>query len=133
MGADEGEKAELLFRGADRGKVDFPEIEVGIEEGDAVGVLAVLRAKLADDADFGFLVALGPAEDELLLGGKLVAGEEAGAVKAEEDSGGGLGKDFAVQIAPDEEDGNFFRDAARAAHNLWWQERGQREGSGGTI
>jgi len=112
MGADEREKAELPFHGADRRKVNFPEIEVGIEEGDAVGVLAVLRAKLADDADFGFLVALGPAEDELLFGGELVAGEEAGAMKAEEDGGGELGKDFAVQIAPDEEDGNFSRDAA---------------------
>ena len=133
MGADEGEEAELPFRSAGRGKVDFPEIEAGIEEGDTVGVLSVLRAELADDADFGFLVALGPAEDEFLFRGELVAGEEAGAMKAEEDSGGGLGKDFAVQVAPDEEDGNFFRDASRAAHNLWWQERGQREGSGGTI
>ena len=76
------EKAELAFHGADRGKVDFPEIEIGIEEGDAVGVQAGLLAELADDADFGFLVALGPAEDELLFGGELVAGEEAGTVKA---------------------------------------------------
>ncbi len=29
-----------------------------------VGVLVVLRADLADDADFGFLVALGPAQDK---------------------------------------------------------------------
>ncbi len=47
-------------------------------------------------------------------------------MKAEDDGGGGLGKDFAVQVAPDEEDGDLFRDASRAAHNLWWQERGQR-------
>jgi len=53
------------------------------------------------DADFGFLVGLGPAEDELLFGRELVAGEEACAVKAEENGGCGLGKDFAVQVAPD--------------------------------
>lgn len=133
MSADEGEMAELPFHSADRREVNSPEIEVLVEEGDAVGVRAVLLAELADDVDIGFLVALRPAEDKLLLGGKLMAGEEAGAVKAEQDRGGGIGKDFAVQVAPDEEDGDFFRDAARAAHNLWWQERGQREWRGETI
>jgi hypothetical protein len=91
-----------------------------------------LRAEVADDADFGFLVFFGPAKDELLLRGKLVAGKKAGAVKAEEDGGGVLGEDAAIQIGTDEEDGDFFRDAGRATHNLWWQERGQRGGSGET-
>ena len=133
MAANEGEKPQLPFRGSDGRKVDVPEIEVGIEEGDAVGVLAVLRAELADDTDFGFLVLIGPAEEELLFGGELVAGEDAGAVKAEEDGIGGLGKDFAIQVAPDEEDGDFFRDASAAAHNQWWQAGGQREGRGRTF
>jgi len=124
--ADEGEKAELLFDFADWGKVDFPEIEILVEEGYAVGVLAGLFAKVADDADFGFFVFFGPAKDELLLRGKLVAGKNAGAVKAEEDGGGVLGEDAAVQIAADEEDGNFFRDAGRATHKLWWQACGQK-------
>ena len=115
---DEGDKAELLFDFADGRKVDFPEIEMEIEESDAVGVLAGLFAEVADDADFGFLVLFGPAKDELLLGGKLVAGKNAGAVKAEENGGGGLGENAAVQIAADEEDGNLFRDAGRATHNL---------------
>ena len=44
-----------------------------------------------------------------------------------------LGKDFAAEVAPDEEDGDFLRNASAAAHNLWWQGRGQREGRGGTI
>ena len=59
-------------------------------------------------------------------GGELVAGEDASAMKAEEDSGGMLGKDFAAEVAPDEEDGDFLRNASAAAHNLWWQARGQR-------
>ena len=53
-----------------------------VEEGDAVGVVPVLGTDLADDANFGFLVALRPAEDELLFGRELVAGEDASAMKA---------------------------------------------------
>lgn len=65
--ADEREKAELHFQGADGWEVDLPEIKIRIEEGHAVGVLAGLRAKVADNADFRFLVLSGPAKDELLL------------------------------------------------------------------
>jgi len=133
VAADEGEKAQLSLRGADQRKVNFPEIEVGIEEGDAVGVVPVLGTHLADDANFGFLVALRPAKDKLLFGRELVAGEDASTVKAEEDGGGVLGEDFAAEVAPDEEDGDFLGNASAAAHNLWWQAGGQREGRGGTI
>ena len=133
VAADEGEKAQLPLRGADRRKVNFPEIEILVEEGDPVGVVPVLGTHLADDADFGFLVALRPAKDELLFGRELVAREDASAMKAEEDSGGMLGKDFAAEVAPDEEDGDFLGNASAAAHNLWQQGRGQKEGRGGTI
>jgi len=112
---------------------DFPEIEIEIEESNAAGVAARLFANLADDADVGLLVFVGPAEDELLFGGKLVAGKNAGAVKAEENSGSALGKHAAVQIGADQEDGDFFGDAGRAAHDLWWQARGQRSGKRKTI
>jgi hypothetical protein len=54
-------------------------------------------------------------------------------VEAEEDRGGGFGEDFPAQVAPDEEDGDFLKNASAAAHNLWWQEWGQERGSGGTI
>ena len=47
-----------------------------------------------------------------------MAGKNAGAVKAEKDGGGVLGEDAAAQIGADEEDGNLFRDASAAAHNL---------------
>jgi hypothetical protein len=36
-----------------------------------------------------------------------------------------LGENAAIQIAADEEDGNFFRNASAAAHNQWWQACGQ--------
>ncbi len=47
-----------------------------------------------------------------------MAGKNAGAVKAQEDGSGVLGENAAIQIAADEEDGNLFRDASAAAHNL---------------
>ena len=47
------------------------------------GVLTGALAEMADDADVGFLVFFGPAEDELLFRGKFVAGENAGTVEAE--------------------------------------------------
>jgi len=131
--ADEREKAELQFQGTDRRKVDFPETEIGIEEGYAVGVLARLCADAADHADFRLFVLLGPAKEELLLRGKLMAGKNACAVKAEENGGGGLGKDATIQIAANEEDGDLLRDASAAAHNLWWQVEGQRRGKGGQF
>src|SRR5712692_2730110 len=65
--ADEGEEAKLLFQGADGREVDSPEIEMGIEEGHAIGVPAGLLADMADNADFGFSVFFRPAKDELLL------------------------------------------------------------------
>jgi len=115
-GTDERDETELFFAAGDGRKIDFPEIEIEVEESNAVGVAARLFANLADDADVGLLVFVGPAEDELLFGGKLVAGKNAGTVKAEENSGSALGKHAAVQIGADEEDGDFFGDAGRAAH-----------------
>lgn len=132
-GTDERDKTELSFDGADGRKIGFPEVEVGIEESDAVGVAASLRADVTNDADVGFFIALGPTKDELLLGGKLVAREDAGAVKTEEDGLGGFGEDAAIQIAADEEDGDFFRDASAAAHNLLWQASGQKRESDASI
>jgi len=93
----------------------------------------LLRAKLADDADFRFDVAIGAAKDELLFGGKLVMGNDASAVEAEENGVGGLGENLAVEIAADQEDGDFFRDAAAAAHNLLWHAGGHEGVRGGSI
>lgn len=131
--ADERDLAQFHFQGTDGRKIDLPEIDVGIEEGHAVSVAAGLRADVADDADFRFLVFFRPAKDEFLFGREFVAGEDAGAVTAEENGGGRLGKDTAVQVAPDEEDGDFLRNAAAAAHNLWWQGGGHRGAGGGPI
>jgi hypothetical protein len=132
-GTDNGDETELGFERGDGRKIGFPKVEIGIKESCAVGVAAGLRADVTDDADVGFFIALGPAKDELLFGGKLVAREDAGAVKTEDDGFGGLGEDAAVQIAADEEDGNFFRDASAAAHNLLWQAGGQKGESGAPI
>ena len=66
---------------------------------------------MANNADFRFAVFFGPAEDEFLLGGKFVAGEDAGAMKAKKNGGSRFGEDAAVQIGADEEDGDLFGDA----------------------
>ena len=80
-GTDDRDKTELGFERGDGRKIGFPKVEIGIEESRAVSVLAGLRADVTDDADVGFFIALGPAKDELLFGGKLVAREDAGAVE----------------------------------------------------
>ena len=131
--AHDGEQAHFDFQRADGGEVDFPEIEMGIEEGHAIGMTAGFCANMADDADFGFFVFFRPTQNELLFGRKFVAGEDAGAIPAEEDRSGVLREDAPVQVTPDEEDGDFLRDASAAAHNLWWQGKGQRIGAGGPI
>lgn len=131
--AHQGQQAGFDFRGGERRKFHAPEIQVGINEGQAVGVDAIRGAHFADDADGSFAVAIGATKDELLLGRKLVMRNDAGAVEAEKDGVGGLGENFAVEIAADQEDGNFFRDAASDTHNLQWQLTSQRRGRGGTF
>ena len=93
----------------------------------------MLRAELTDDADFRFDVALGATKDELLFRRKLVMGNDAGAVEAEENGVSGLRENLAVEIAADQEDGNLFRNAAAATHNLLWHAGGQEETGGGSI
>jgi hypothetical protein len=131
--ADEREEAAFHFGGGQGRKVDVPKLQIWIGEGNAVGVNTLLSAELADDADFGFDVAIGAAKDELLLGGKFVMGNDAGTVEAEENGVGGLGEDFAVEIAADQEDGNLFRNAAAATHNLLWHACGHEGVRGGSF
>lgn len=80
---------------------------------------------MADDANFRFLVALGPTEDEFLFGREFVAGKNAGAVKTEEDGMSVLRENPTAEIAADQEDGNFFGNASSAAHNLLWHVESQ--------
>ena len=131
--ADQREEAAFHFVGRQGRKLDVPEFQAGINEGNAVGVDALLRAELADDPDFRFLVAIRSAKDHLLFGAELMAGKDARAVEAEEDGLGGLGENAAVEIAADQDDGDFLRNAAAAAHNLLWQACGQSRGRGETI
>ena len=123
--AGEREEAAFQFGGRHGRKVDVPKLQAGIHEGYAVGVEALVRAELADDADFRFDIAIRATKDELLFGRKLVMGNDAGAVEAEEHGVGGLRENFAVEIAADQEDGDFFGDASSDAHNLLWQASGQ--------
>jgi hypothetical protein len=82
-GTDQRQKAEFLFGVADGRKIDAPEVQVLVEESDAVSVLAGLLANVPDHANFYFAVFFRPAKDKLLLRRELVAGKKASAVKTE--------------------------------------------------
>ena len=65
--ADQGKYAEFLFFRRGRRKLHLPEIFHVIKERNALGVGAGVLANLADDADFRFFVAFGPAKNHLLF------------------------------------------------------------------
>lgn len=127
--ADQSEYAEFLFLWCRWGKLHLPEIFNVVKKGNAVPVNAGVFADLANHADFGFFVALGPAQNHFLFGAKFVPGEQAGAVKAEESRLRFFGKDSTFQIGADQNDGNLFGDASASAHNLLWQGKGHKRNS----
>ena len=131
--ADQSENAEFLFLRGGRREFHLPEIHNGIKKSNAVGVDAGVLTDLADHADFRFFVALGPAKNHLLFGGKLVPGKKACAVEAEENRLGWLGEDLARQVGADQDNGNLFGDASASAHNLLWQEEGHTQTAVGPI
>ena len=82
-GADEAEHAEFLFARRSGRKFCFPEFQLRVEEGNTVREMVVCRVELTHNANISFLVLGRPAQDKLLLGRKLVFGNNAGAVQAE--------------------------------------------------
>lgn len=134
--ADQREVAEFLFLWRRRGESHLPEIFHVIKERNVVGVYAGVVgviSDLADDADFRFLVAFGPAKNHLLFGRKLVPGKKAGTVEAEENGLRFLGENLACQVGADQDDGNLFGDASASAHNLLWQKEGHTQTAVGPI
>jgi hypothetical protein len=71
----------------------FPEIERGVEEGDAVTWR--LGGDFSDGADFGFAKGDQGAEGHLLFGNEFVSRENTGAVKTEDDGVNFFGEDAA--------------------------------------
>jgi hypothetical protein len=122
--AREGEAADLRFVVLGRGKFHAPEVEVGVHEGDAMNIAAGLAADLADEAHFGFFRRAGETERENFVRREAVFGKHAGAVAAEHNGFGPLGKDFAGSVGTEQNDGEFFGDATAAAsamhdHSPW--------------
>ena len=122
IATSQGITAEFPLDGRNRRKLYFPEVLHRIGEGDSIGIATGVCADLADHANFRFLVALGPAQNEFLFRREFVLRNDARAKKAKHHSLGRLGKNLAVQIGTDKKDGNFLRDAAASAHNLLWQD-----------
>src|SRR5580704_7807719 len=88
----------ILFRNG--GKVDAPKVGgAGIGEGHAVGVGLAFGTDAANDADQSFFVGIEVANDNFLLGGELIGGNDARAVAAEEDGFGHFREAFAIHVA----------------------------------
>lgn len=118
-------REEMLLLG--RRKIDLPEIESGIRESNAVDVAARVFAEMTDEANFSFATSAGKAHGKGFVGGEFVAGEDAGAVTAENESAGLFGEDAAGSVRAEENDWNFLRDAAASAHTIHkWPLGGQR-------
>src|SRR5262249_15562968 len=124
--ADQGEYPELSFARGQRWKLDLPELQLWIKEGNSVGESVVAGTKLADYPNVSFLVSRRPAQHKLLFRRKLVFGSHTGAMEAEQHGVGALRENFALQIGADEEDRDLLGDAAAPAHALLWQPEGQR-------
>ena len=66
--------ARFLFPFGNGGKVDAPEVDIGwIHKSHAVGVNLVFGTNASHHADESFFVGIEIANDDLLLGGKLIA------------------------------------------------------------
>src|SRR5712692_5034610 len=75
-----------------------------------------MSAQITDDANLGLFVGIEPAEDYLLLCGKCVLRNNARAIAAQQDRLGLLGKHLAFHVAANQQNCNFFRNSAAAAH-----------------
>src|SRR5271157_2970681 len=106
----------LLFSFGNWGKVDAPKVYVGVvRKRHAVGVDLAFGANPAYNAYQSFPVGIQIANDDLLLGGEFIRGNDAGAVAAEQDSLRHFREAFAIQIASGQKDSDLFWNATAAA------------------
>src|SRR6266852_4925816 len=101
-----------------RRKFHVPEIQRGLDESYAIRVQSILEADRAYNADLHFAVGFERTKRQLLLGDQRFGGDESGAVKAEHDGMGALGKEAPLGVAAHEENGNLFGNASAAAETL---------------
>jgi hypothetical protein len=99
-----------------RRKFNFPEIESGVRESDAVNVAARFFAQAADEADVGFAAGIGVAHSQHFVGSELIAGENARAVAAEDEGMRFLGKDASTSVRSKKHDGDLLCNATTSAH-----------------
>lgn len=117
--AFEEHAAGLFVFFGERRKVDAPKVDLGsVYKGDAVRVDFAFGTDAADDADQGLFVGVQVPNDDLLLGGELIGGNNACTVATEKDSLGHFGKALAIHVASGQKDSEFLWDAAAAAEML---------------
>src|ERR1700676_2321313 len=108
--------ARFLFLFGEGGKVDAPKVDIGvIHKSHAVSVDFAFRTDAADNANESFFVGVEIADDDFLLGGELIGGNDASAVAAEEHGFGHFREAFAIHVASGQKDSELFGDAAAAA------------------
>jgi len=114
----EDDERAVQFEGFGRRKLHRPEVEIGIDERDAVNEAARFAANLPDEADFGFLGGIGQAHGQAFIGRKTVSRDDASAVAAEYDSFCVFRKHFSRRVGAEQNDSYFFGDTSAAAFTL---------------
>lgn len=99
-------------------KLDAPEVDLGVEESNAVGIGAIRGANLSDDADVGFFIGFPMDKDQLLLDDKLVLRNDTCAVTAQDYRLCFFYELLTIGVAAGQENGDLFGNAAAAPHVL---------------
>ncbi|GAC1630443.1 MAG: hypothetical protein NVS9B14_01080 [Candidatus Acidiferrum sp.] len=94
-----GRRRSIVRRG---GKFDLPKVELGIAEGDTVNIAARMIPEFADEANFGFAAGFEKAKCEDFVRCEFVAGDDAGAVAAENECDGFFREDAAGSVRSEE-------------------------------
>ena len=91
------------------------------EGGDGTTLLVYGRPSpnLADHTHFRLFVRLEAAKNQFLLGGKLVAGNDACSVPAQQHRFRAFREDLAFCVAADQKDIDLFWNSATSAHTFW--------------
>jgi len=96
------------FAGRGRREFELPEIDLLIDEGNAVSVDFFLRANLTENADSRFTIGFQRAQNHFLIGNKCMGRENSRAMQAEDGGLGILRKEAALDVGTNEHDGNLF-------------------------
>ncbi len=108
----------LPFGFGRRRELDSPEIVRRVHEGYTIGVDLGLDPNLADQTHFRLFVRIEAADNQFLLGGKLVTRNDACSVPAQQHRFRRFREDFAFGVAANQKDSDLFWNSATSAHSF---------------